>query len=200
MKLTANQQNALKTIRVSRTQSGTGRTTDIRAAKALEAKGLIRILSCDMETISDGRGIAGNRTGTKCATCILLPVMSHNLALLPLTKATTVTTTDKLAKLTNRATRYEALLCHPEHRSLLVGYSARKSFPGLVGLLRIHADTVCSLFTDPGLSFTKEGQDIVLCGGWSVKFSGRTQRTAICNGERPCIGTVTPADFQSCCY
>jgi hypothetical protein len=72
MTLTANQENTLRTIRITSRLSGVGRTTDIRAAKSLAAKGLIRILSMDMSTASDGRGIAGNRTGTRAASCVLI--------------------------------------------------------------------------------------------------------------------------------
>ena len=71
MKLTSNQENALKTIRRSMID-GVGRTTDIRAAKGLEKKGIIRILTLDGDTVSDFRGIAGNRAGTKCAWCVIL--------------------------------------------------------------------------------------------------------------------------------
>ncbi|MFZ9065344.1 MAG: hypothetical protein ACO22U_17015 [bacterium] len=75
MKLTSNQENALKTIRRSMID-GIGRTTDIRAAKGLERKGLIRILTQDGDNVSDLRGIAGNRVGTKCARCVILSVES----------------------------------------------------------------------------------------------------------------------------
>ena len=71
MKLTSNQENALKTIRRSM-MDGVGRTTDIRAAKGLEKKGVIRILTLDGESVFDLRGIAGNRAGTKCARCEIL--------------------------------------------------------------------------------------------------------------------------------
>ena len=72
MKLTSNQENALKTIRRSMVD-GIGRTTDIRAAKGLEKKGIIRILTLDGDTVSDLRGTwGGNRTGTKCARCEIL--------------------------------------------------------------------------------------------------------------------------------
>jgi len=69
MKLTSNQENAMKTIR--RTMfDGVGHTTDIRAAKGLERKGLIRILTLD-DTVSDYRGWGESRL-TKCARCVFL--------------------------------------------------------------------------------------------------------------------------------
>ena len=71
MKLTDNQINALKTIRRTLVD-GVGRTTDLRAAKALANKGVVRILTSDGENVSDHRGIAGNRVGTKCARCIIV--------------------------------------------------------------------------------------------------------------------------------
>jgi len=72
MKLTSNQENALKTIRRSM-MDGVGRTTDIRAAKGLEKKGIIRILTLDGDTVSDLRGTwGGYGTGTKCAWCVIL--------------------------------------------------------------------------------------------------------------------------------
>ena len=71
MTLTDNQQNALKTIRRT-SVDGVGRTTDIRAAKGLDRKGVVRILTLDGDNVSDHRGIAGNRTGTKCARCEIL--------------------------------------------------------------------------------------------------------------------------------
>jgi len=70
MKLTSNQENALKTIRRSM-MDGIGRTTDIRAAKGLERKGLVRILTLDGDTVSDHRGW-GESAATRCATCVIV--------------------------------------------------------------------------------------------------------------------------------
>jgi|DEB0MinimDraft_6_1074348.scaffolds.fasta_scaffold37236_1 hypothetical protein len=70
MKLTSNQENALKTIRRSMVD-GIGRTTDIRAAKGLERKGVVRILTLDGDTVSDYRGW-GESTRTRCATCVIV--------------------------------------------------------------------------------------------------------------------------------
>jgi hypothetical protein len=68
MKLSSNQLNALKTIRRTLV-NGVGRTTDVRAAKGLEKKGIVNILTLDGANVSDHRGIAGNCTGTRCARC-----------------------------------------------------------------------------------------------------------------------------------
>lgn len=72
MKLTADQANALKTITRTAWEGRCGRTTDIRAAKGLERKGLIRILSIEPGAVRDGRGTGGNRTGSQAAFCEII--------------------------------------------------------------------------------------------------------------------------------
>ena len=110
-----------------------------------------------------------------------------------------MTKTEQLTKIRNRATLYEVVLTHQEHRSILVGYSRKKSFQGLVDALKDSFGDVCNLFESPLMEKVSSKQ-IGLPNGWFIQRSGRTQRDAICNGERPHVSTVSTSDFAELNY
>ena len=97
-----------------------------------------------------------------------------------------MTVQEQLARLHRRATKYEVILVHRDHPSILVLYTGRKSKQGLLDALRRHGEHVVKLI---GLSeecrVQGRSQELHFDNGWICKFSGRTQREAIVNGERP---------------
>lgn len=89
----------------------------------------------------------------------------------------------KLMKLKNYATRYE-IVARRGNDSLLVGYTGRRSRRGLIGMICQQREYVVAKM---GEEFCIEG-DAARVGGWSISFSGRTQRDAIVEGELAFIG------------
>lgn len=92
----------------------------------------------------------------------------------------------KLERLRLFATRYEVELVHPDGRRVLLGYTARKSRPGLRALARPRVAAIWRWLGVPQGSETtwaKRGPEIRVWGGGAIRFSGRTQRDAIMEGE-----------------
>ena len=92
----------------------------------------------------------------------------------------------KLAGLYNYHTRYEVVLTRGD-QTFLVCYSGRKS---LSGLRHCAVDAIKDLVFVIGLEeieiFSKKAKPqpcLVLNDGWTMRFSGRTQRDCYCNGE-----------------
>lgn len=87
---------------------------------------------------------------------------------------------------TNEATRYELIATNGE-RTILVGYAARKNRQGGLAMLteklsdRLHR-LAKATGTRPENWQTARGQ-IATCDGWTVTFSGRTQREVRTLGE-----------------
>jgi hypothetical protein len=98
----------------------------------------------------------------------------------------------KLERLRLYGTRYELAMTHTETReSLLIAYSTGKarrdvfryvSDPDRVGpiVARTGSDSI---------HFGKRAADGGTMGEWSIRFTGRTQRQAITEGELPYIGS-----------
>ena len=108
-----------------------------------------------------------------------------------------LTTAEKLARIKNYHTRYEIILAHANYPSILVAYTSRKSFHGLLAAVRERGPKIVALLgvTDEHKA-TRERTTLHLGNGWLVRFSGRTQRDAILNGERPFVGTIEKLDFD----
>ena len=101
------------------------------------------------------------------------------------------TTAEKLARITRYATKYEVIAEHPEYRSILLGYTGRKSFQGLLVAARQHGEQLVDLLgltTDHRAD--RQGSTLLLGNGWSIRFSGRTQREAYTEGERPFVANM----------
>lgn len=98
----------------------------------------------------------------------------------------------KLARLHNRPTAYE-LVATSGDRSVLVAYSQSQGRSALLKCLRHREQAVVSLFNegaDPNVTFGKKASDGATVGAWTIRFSGRTQRDAIINGELPYVEDV----------
>lgn len=90
------------------------------------------------------------------------------------------TKTKKLTALSRRQTAYEVTAAHADYPHILIGYTPRKSFAGLVDAVR---NSGGKFFDITGCDeWVREGQKIVFANGWAIRF-GRTQRQAIINGE-----------------
>jgi hypothetical protein len=93
---------------------------------------------------------------------------------------------DSLARLTNYHTRYEVVATNM-HRTILAGYTSRKSRSGLLATVRMHSEAWVELTGDNALSWGRRASDGAAIGEWVIRFSGRTQREAIIEGELPFI-------------
>lgn len=96
-----------------------------------------------------------------------------------------MTTQQKLDRLKNYRTRYELAASHPDGRKVLIRYTARKGRRGLLDALTMDAARVCKVLGSDDIHWAKRAADGGTMGDWTVKFSGRTQREAILDGELP---------------
>ena len=95
----------------------------------------------------------------------------------------------KLARLTNRHTRYEVVALHPtDYRSMLIGYTSRHSLRGLIDMLSHNAASFFKLVGET--TCRRENGQLICANGWIVRFTGRTQREAYLNGERPFVASL----------
>jgi hypothetical protein len=100
----------------------------------------------------------------------------------------------KLARISNRQTRYEVLALHPEnYRSMLIGYTSRHSLRGLVDIFYQNAAAFIRLVGET--RGTRVDGKVVCDNGWIVQISGRTQREAYLSGERPFVGSLDSLDL-----
>jgi hypothetical protein len=107
-----------------------------------------------------------------------------------------MTKEEKLAQLHNRHTRYEVVVerrsgivreRHVDAQVILLGYTMRKSRQGLLEVCRRNGQQVIDVLgitADDHLIPAKKAADgFVIGGSWQVRFTGRTQRDAIIEGE-----------------
>lgn len=111
--------------------------------------------------------------------------------------------TAKLTRLAGRATLYEAVLVHQDGRvanlayiggatkTRLLQYVYRnaQAVAAFCGTDMIRATTTQADFAQVQAAFpTSSVRVFGVMGGWSLGFSGRTQREAITQGEHPWFG------------
>jgi hypothetical protein len=97
----------------------------------------------------------------------------------------------KLAKLHSYGTRYEVEVEHPNGARKLVAYTPRRTGTGLVSAVTAHGERIVSFLgigDTASMSWKGKGRDAMgVDGGGVIRFSGRTQREAIIEGELPFI-------------
>lgn len=98
-----------------------------------------------------------------------------------------MTTTQKLERLYNRATRYEVVAEHPDGRRYLIGYTS-PTRPGMLRMIRQNGQAVVDrlgLTQAAVMTWGGKGRlgHFATIGDWKVRFTGRTQRDAIIGGE-----------------
>ncbi len=96
---------------------------------------------------------------------------------------------EKLIRLQNYRTHYEAVVVHHNGEKRLLAYSGRKPRHGLLAAAQQRGAAVIAFL---GLSETDQmswlKDELVLCvTGNVIRWSGRTQRDAIMEGELPYI-------------
>lgn len=101
-----------------------------------------------------------------------------------------MTKQEQLARIARYSTKYElAATNNTTGEKVLVGYT-RKGRNGLFASITRHADAAVRFFGCEAITFAKRAADGATMGEWSIKFSGRTQRDAIIEGELPFFLTL----------
>jgi len=96
----------------------------------------------------------------------------------------------KLARLKNYSTRYELVAYGPNGEKILVCYTPRKSLRGVIDAIRSRWEE-CERMAGTDQCYTqKRAEDGCKMGAWVIRFSGRTQREAIIDGELRYIGSL----------
>ena len=97
-----------------------------------------------------------------------------------------LSTLEKLQRIQRYATRYEIIATNGERR-YLIQYNARRSAPGLIASVKARGPLILrrlEIPPDAPFSWIQRGRDAAIkLGEWSIRFSGRTQRDAILEGE-----------------
>lgn len=102
-----------------------------------------------------------------------------------------MTKEEKLAHLHGRLTRYE-LTGTNGTRTILICYSVRRGRHTLLEALRQHGAIVLALVgRDANFAWERPASRGARLGEWTFRFSGRTQREAIIEGEHPFVGALT---------
>jgi len=99
--------------------------------------------------------------------------------------------TKRLTALQHYGTAYEAVVIHPNGTTVRLAYTYRHSFRGLQDVLIKYAEKVIAFLGDdpkPYAVHNGKRRTITISGGGVVKFSGRTERQAIQEGELEWIG------------
>lgn len=104
-----------------------------------------------------------------------------------------MTTIEKLAALQNRGTLYELELANLETgERRLIAYTRNTKTRGIAAMMR-QTDAVIAVIGRVDLFASKRAEKSFIAytrdGKWVARFTGRTQRDAICNGE---LQPVTP--------
>ena len=102
-----------------------------------------------------------------------------------------MTTTEKLERLRNRGTQYELSCTMPNGTTCLVGYS-RPSKMGILSMIRKNGKAWAARISENDrIEFDSDGRSAKV-GPFDIRFSGRTQREAICAGELPWFEEAIP--------
>lgn len=100
-----------------------------------------------------------------------------------------MTTTEKLNRLHNGPTRYE-LVAEKGDERILIAYSMRTGRRALLTAAQKHGHALLAMMKlddNTKFEFLKPAAKGAKVGDWTIRFSGRTQRDAISNGELPWI-------------
>jgi hypothetical protein len=103
----------------------------------------------------------------------------------------------RLLRLKNRRTRYELVAEHPDGRRLLVRYTSRLGRRGLFDALQQDSARLCAVLGADAIHFGTRAGDGGTMGEWKIRFTGRTQREAIIDGELQFYAELAPAGWQS---
>jgi hypothetical protein len=107
-----------------------------------------------------------------------------------------MTTQQKLERLRNRQTKYELVASHPDGRRLLIRYTSRTGRNGLYDALAQDAERLCRVLGADDITWGKRSADGGTMGEWVLRFSGRTQREAIIDGEHTFYADLDAKDCE----
>lgn len=95
----------------------------------------------------------------------------------------------KLERLRFHATRYEIELTTAAGAKWLVAYTPRRNFRGPLAAVQQRGSAILRVAGMPDdATVTRDGASLRFGDGSVIRFSGRTQRDAISNGELPYVG------------
>jgi len=95
-------------------------------------------------------------------------------------------TAERLMALRNYSTAYEVTVSK-NGETYLLGYTPRKSGPGIVRLIQRRWDVLCNFLSVEKMHLGRRTPTDIHGHGCQITFSGRTERDAICNGEWDCL-------------
>ena len=101
-----------------------------------------------------------------------------------------LTKQEKLERLRFGPTRYEIEMVSPSGAKYLVAYTPRRSFRGLLDAVRERerGRAILRLLNFPDdATAERDRASLRFSDGTIIRFSGRTQRDAICGGELPYV-------------
>lgn len=108
-----------------------------------------------------------------------------------MTKHLTAEQMAKLARMRDCSTLYEAVIVRPDGAKCLLAYCGQHSKRGLQMALQTrgeHAVRFLGVAPDARVTVERGSQDLRITGGGIVRFSGRTKRDAIMEGELAYVG------------
>lgn len=79
---------------------------------------------------------------------------------------------------TNSLSKYEIVLCHVSGSAWRVAYTPRKTRVGIVNAVRNCWNEIESKAGRQTWRYAKSSADGLFSGGWTIRFSGRTEREA----------------------
>lgn len=97
-----------------------------------------------------------------------------------------MTTQEKLARLKNYQTRYECVMTNG-NQTYLLAYSSGRSRDNMLKIVRSRGERIVEITHSESITFGTKVADGAVCGDWKIKFTGRTQRDCILEGEHPFI-------------
>lgn len=102
--------------------------------------------------------------------------------------------TARLQALHRRPTRYELVAESPSGERTLLGYSVRRTRAVMLGLAQEHGKELVALMElgdDTGIQFERDPTPaapvMMVANSWRIRYTGRTERCAIIEGELPHI-------------
>ena len=99
-----------------------------------------------------------------------------------------MTTRDKLIAKCGQVTRYELALCHKDDgRRFLVAYQHNRSRRSLADTYRERLESIEAITGAVEFNWAQRAAGGIFSDAWVIKFTQRTQRDAIAQGELPFI-------------
>jgi hypothetical protein len=97
-----------------------------------------------------------------------------------------MTQQEQLARLKNYRTRYECTMTDG-NQTFLLAYSPGRSRQDMLNIARKHGQRIVDITKSENITFAKKVAEGAMCGDWKIRFTGRTQRDCILEGEKPFI-------------